>query len=231
MPNRAGKPIRIQLVEDQELVRSIFRSLLNDEKSMEVVAESATGELACRDYESYRPDVVIMPLFLPDMSGLELTRRILGRYPEARILFQSMYSGIVTEIALKLGVRGFVSRQCCVRDLITAIRQIMRDEYFVDPESANQLARRIGEMGADLLPYLSRRELEIGRLLANGRSVSSIAAQMHVSASMIYAYRKRVLRKLGVTSVAALMQIPFILDIANVQSWPDQDSPLSAEAV
>jgi two-component system, NarL family, invasion response regulator UvrY len=207
------KPIRIQLAEDHEMVRSGFRYLLNSEEDMEVVAESATGLQAGRDFERYKPDVLVMGLSLPDMNGLIVVRHILNRYPEARILVLSMYSGPVAEAALQQGALGFISKQCGVRDLIMGIRKIMRGERFIDPETAEQL-KRIKEMGKEgTLSSLTKRELEVFRFLANGQSVSSIAKLMHLSEKTIYTHREHILNKLCVKSVSALTQITLIMNM------------------
>lgn len=181
---------------------------------MEVVAESATSLQACRDFERYKPDVLVMGLSLPDMNGLEVIRHILNQYPEARILVLSMHSGLVAEVALQQGALGFISKQCGVRDLIKGIRKIMRGERFIDPETAKQLKRIKEKMGKEATrSSLTKRELEVFRFLANGQSVSNIAKQMHVSEKTIYTHREHILNKLGVSSMSALMQIALILNI------------------
>lgn len=214
MANRDSKSIRIQLAEDHEVVRSGFHYLLECEGDMEIVAESANGVQACRDYDQHKPDVLVLDISLPDMSGLEVIQRILSRYPEARILVLSMYaSTVITEAALQLGARGYISKQCAVRDLVMAIRKLMRGEHYVEPESAEKLARSKREMDEASPLSLTKRELEVGRLLTKGQSVSSIAEQMHLSEKTVYTHREHILHKLGVKTVAALSQVAFILDI------------------
>jgi two-component system, NarL family, invasion response regulator UvrY len=208
-----NRPIRIQLAEDHEMVRSGFRLLLNSEEDLEVVAESANGLQACRDYDQHKPDVLVLDISLPDMKGLEVLRRILCRYPEARILVLSMHSSLVAEAALQQGARGFISKQCGVRGLTMAIRKIMRGEQFIDPETAEQLTRVKKEMGKTALSSLTKRELEVFRFLANGQSVSSTAKLMHLSEKTIYTHREHIMYKLGVKSMSALTQIALVLNM------------------
>lgn len=213
------KTSRIQLAEEHEVVRSAIRHLLESEDDIEVVAESADGEQACWDYDRCKPDALVMGLSLPGMNGLEVIRRILSRYPEARILILSMYSGHIAITALELGARGFISKGCSSRDLIMAIRKVIRGGHYVEPGLASQLAWKKGEKVKALLSSLTKRELEVFKLLADGQSVTSISKQMHLSGKTIYTHRERILRKLGVNSVALLTKIAILLDI-DTQNQP-----------
>jgi two-component system invasion response regulator UvrY len=206
----ASKPIRIQLAEDHEIVRTGFRYLLDNEADMEVVVESANGVQACKHYDEYKPDVLVMDISMPDMHGLEAIRRILIRDPEARILVLSMHSGAVAERTLQEGARGFISKQCAAHELIVATRRIMRGEHYLDPNSAERLSPRMEHAPP---PPLSNRELEICMHLVDGRSVSSIAEQMHLSEKTIYTHREHIMLKLGVTTVVELTKLATILGI------------------
>lgn len=216
---QACETIRIHIVEELKLLRAGYRYLLEREDDMEVVSESDNGLQACRDYVRYKPDVLVTGLSLPDVNGLEIIRNILDRYPDARILVVSMYShALVCEATLQLGVRGFITKKRGARDLIMAIRKIMRGEQYVDPETATGLTRNKKGMGKPSLSSLTKRELEVCMFLADGQSVSGIAEQMHLSAKTIYTHRERILHKLGMKSVATLSQIAFLLDFfLNVQ--------------
>lgn len=126
--------IRIQLAEENEAERSGFRFLIESEHDMEVVAESPNGAQACRDYIQHKPDVLVMGLSMTDMNGIQVMRDIHSRYAEARILFLSMHSGPVVNAALWMGARGFISKQRWAIHLVTAIRKVMLEERYVDPE-------------------------------------------------------------------------------------------------
>jgi len=212
MQHHACKSIRIQLAEDHEVVRSGFRHLLNSEDDMEVVAESANGVQARRDYDEYKPDVLVMDISMPGMNGLDVARQILNRHSEARILILSMHSGMVVDAALQQGIRGFISKQCGVRDLTVAIRKIMQGERYLDHESADQLTLGKRKTGKALLSFLTKRELEVCMLLTDGQSVSNIAEQLHLSKKTVYTHREHILYKLGVRSIAALTLLTSFFD-------------------
>lgn len=205
-----GNPIRVQIAEDHEIVRTGFRYLVDNEHDMEVVSESVNGIEACRDYGRYKPDVLVMDISMPDMHGLEAIRRILVHHPGARILVLSMHSGVVAERTLHQGACGFINKRTAARELVAAIRRIMAGERYVDAETETQLSSKWKK---SVPSSLSNREMEICMHLADGRSVSSIAKQMHLSKKTVYSHRERIMLKLGVASVVELTKLITILGI------------------
>ncbi|EAU54591.1 response regulator [Mariprofundus ferrooxydans] len=204
-----SRAITVQLVDDHEVVRIGFRYLLEADDLMQVVAESASGKQACRDYEKWLPDIVIMDISLPDISGLEVMRRILLAHPEARILMLSMHSGMVAERAMQMGARGFVCKRSGARLLISAIHEVMAGRRYLDDETGVQLPllHSASETLKPLPSSLTRRELEVCLLLTDGRSVSDIAAALHLSEKTVYSHRQHIMEKLGVATMAELVQV------------------------
>ncbi|HXH64949.1 MAG TPA: response regulator transcription factor [Mariprofundaceae bacterium] len=199
--------IRIQLVDDHEIVRTGFRHLLEKEGDLRVVAESASGKQACRDYDTYLPDILIMDISLPDISGLEAMRRILDRHPQARILVLSMHTGMVAEQAMQLGAMGFVCKRSGATALVSAIRAIMAGQHYVDAKEDESIpGERFGSRR--LRPAsLTKRELEICMHVAEGRSVAEIARAMHLSEKTVYTHRQHIMDKLGVDTPVRLARI------------------------
>jgi len=195
------RPIRIQLVDDHEIVRAGFRQLLEKEGGVQVVAESESGKQACCDYKQFKPDIMILDISLPDISGLEAMHRVLGDDPRARIIMLSMHAGMVAERALQMGARGFVCKRSGARSLVTAIHQVMRGGRFLDEMAGVEMPKKTVAAAA-----LSRREIEVCLLLSEGKSVAEIAGLLHVSAKTVYTHRQHIMDKLGVKTSAELVQ-------------------------
>lgn len=195
-------PVRVQLVDDHEVVCAGFRHLLEHEGNMQVVAESSNGKQACKDFETHRPDILVMDISLPDISGLEVLRRILGDHADARVVMLSMHVGMVAERAMQLGARGFVCKRSGAGALVSAIRSIVRGGRYVDPAAKVQQA-----ISAQQASMLSKRELEVCILLAQGKSVSDIARLIHLSEKTVYTHRQHIMDKLGVTTAIELAQV------------------------
>ncbi|TLS66680.1 response regulator transcription factor [Mariprofundus erugo] len=201
-------PVRVQLVDDHDVVRIGFRYLLEAAGDMQVVAESASGKQACRDYEQHRPDIVIMDISMPDISGLEVMRRILREDPEARILVLSMHAGMMADHAMQLGARGFICKSSGVDMLLPAVRAIMQGGRYLDSEVEAESSKRQVESVAGASPSaLTRREVELCMLLTAGRSVAEIAGALHLSEKTVYSHRRNIMDKLGVSTIIELAQV------------------------
>lgn len=195
--------INVQLADDHAVVRSGFRRLLEDEQDIVVVAESGSGEQACRDFFLMAPDVLVMDISMPDISGLEAADRILRRRPEAKILVLSMHEDVVfPSRALALGVKGYISKSGAAESLITALREIAAGGVFIEPFIAQKLS--IQQAGGDPVGRLTPREFEIFCLLAQGRTVMEIAEALFVSPKTAGAHRTSIMQKLDAANVAEL---------------------------
>jgi DNA-binding NarL/FixJ family response regulator len=204
--------IRIQLADDHEIVRAGFRHLLEKEGDMQVVVESDSGKQACRDYGAHRPDILVMDVSMPDISGLEAMRRILQDHPEARILILSMHTGMVAERAMQMGAKGFVCKRSGAAELISAVRAIMTGQHFVDTGEDESLPGKM--VWARSRPAsLTKREIEICTHLIKGQTVSEIARSMHLSEKTIYTHRQHIMGKLGVNTDVELVRIVASLGI------------------
>jgi len=201
----SARRIRVQLVDDHEVVRVGFRHLLEREGDMQVVAESACGRQAGRDFATHQPDILIMDISLPDFSGLEAMRRILLGHPQARIVVLSMHAGMVAERAMQLGACGFVCKRSGASVLVSAIRSIMRGGRFIDAAAGVQTS--VNRPQATNPSPLSRRELEICILLTQGKSVAEIARELHLSEKTVYTHRQHIMDKLGVATTVELAQV------------------------
>jgi len=203
-----GKMIRVQLVDDHAVVRAGFKRLLEDEEDIEVVIESDCGEAAMLDYEQYRPDVTIMDLTMPGMGGLEATRRIRIKYPDARILALSFHNNTtISSRVMKAGAMGYLSKGSNPALLIEAVRQLMQGNTYIEPDIAKKIAAENVSGETSLLDRLTIRELEIFLMLAEGQSVADIARTLYLSPNTVGNHQNSIMRKLDISNKAELARL------------------------
>ena len=187
------KPIRILVVDDHFMVRMGLTASLNAEPDMEVVAEVGNGEGAVDAFSRYRPNLVIMDVRLPGMSGAEATAAILREFPEACILMLSTHSG-EEEIyrAMQAGARGYVLKSVLREDLLRAIRDVHAGKRHLDPVVASHLAERLSHRSP------TSRELEVLRMVAKGWGNKEIANVLNIAEVTVKLHVSHVLEKLNV---------------------------------
>ena len=175
------------------MVRMGLSASLNVEPDMQVVGEAGTGEAALDEFRYHLPDLVLMDVRLPGMSGAETTAAILREFPNARILMLSTHSG-EEEVyrALQAGARGYVLKNIVREELLCAIREVIEGHRYVDPAVASVLAARVGHRA------LSSRELEVLRMVAKGMGNKEIAAALDIAEVTVKLHVSHVLQKLNV---------------------------------
>jgi DNA-binding NarL/FixJ family response regulator len=168
-------------------------SSLNVEPDIEVVAEAGTGEAALDAYRKHRPNLVMMDLRLPGMSGIDCTAALVSEFPDARILVLSTHSG-EEEIhrAMQAGARGYVVKSSVREELLRAVREIHAGRQYVDPVVASHLAERRSHRP------LSSREVDVLKLLAKGFGNREIAASLNIAEVTVKMHVSHMLEKLGV---------------------------------
>jgi two-component system, NarL family, invasion response regulator UvrY len=200
-------PISIQLADDHDIVRAGFRQLLENEGNIHVVVESSSGRQTYMDYKAHHPDILIMDISMPDSNGLDVLRRILLLDPAARVLILSMHTGIVAERALQMGARGFVCKRSGASELLAAIAAIMRGDIYLDKKADARLPADQNRRSDLANASLTRRELEVCMLLAEGKSVTEIARKLYLSEKTVYTHRQNIMDKLGVQTVVELSRV------------------------
>jgi len=194
------------LVDDHAIVRAGFRRLLEQQGNFQVVAEAADGESAYGQFCTHQPDVVILDLSMPGVSGLSLVHRMIVRQPAARILVFSMHEDpTLAERAIQLGARGYVTKCSPPEVLVSAVEEMMSGRIALSPDIAQALAllKITGE--GDPLASLSPREFEIFRMLARGQSIPAIAGLLSLSAKTVANYHSLIRQKLGIASDVELV--------------------------
>jgi DNA-binding NarL/FixJ family response regulator len=196
-----GAKLRVLLVDDHALVRHGFRRILEDDPEIEVVGEASNGEEAVRLAAKEKPAVIVMDCAMPEMNGLEATRKILEAQPGAAILMLSMHSeDTLVRQALEAGARGYILKNAIDLDLANAIKRVARGEKVLDPQVARQAALK-GEREGGLTP----RELDVLQRIVAGKSNKEIAAELNLSANTVSVHRANIMDALGIHKTAELV--------------------------
>jgi two-component system, NarL family, invasion response regulator UvrY len=207
VPDVRGR-IRVMLVYDHAIVREGYRSLLQKQDRLEVVAEAGNGAEAYRIYKDAKPDLVIMDLSMPGIGGVEAIRRIRQWDHAARILVFTMHQSAAYAVqAIKAGARGFVTKSTPPETLLNAITEVMAGRIALSPDIDHELAinRLADEPSA--VETLTPREFEILRMLLAEKSVDEIAATLHISVKTAANTRYMIRAKLGVTTDIELVRL------------------------
>lgn len=199
---------RVLLADDHAIVREGYRSLLQKQDRLRVVAEAGNGADAYRVYKETRPDLIIMDITMPGIGGVEAIRRIRQWDGSARILVFTMHQSAAYAVqAIKAGARGFVTKSNPPDALLRAIAEVMAGRIALSPDIDHELAinRLAGEPSA--LDTLSPREFEILQMLLGGKSIEDIAETLHISAKTAANTRYLIRAKLGVASDIELVRL------------------------
>jgi DNA-binding NarL/FixJ family response regulator len=200
--------MRILLVDDHAVVRAGFKTLLENQGDLRVIAEAESGEAACRQFIEHAPDVVIMDLSMPGVGGIEAIRRIVSRQSDARVLVFSMHEDtLFVEQALQAGARGYIGKSSAPVVLVEAVRQIANGNIYIDPDIAQRLAFQKTKGSDSPFQALSTREFEIVCLLAEGLSVNAIANRLALSYKTIANYATQIKSKLDVDTTSELTRL------------------------
>ena len=193
--------ISVLLVDDHSLVRRGFRRMLEDEADISVVGEASDGQEAVELVRSLKPRVVVMDCALPEINGLEATRKILKFAPETLVLMLSMHTEDTwVRQALEAGARGYVLKNAMDLELGAAIRRLVAGEEVLDPQLVPPENLK-GERNAGLTP----REIQILQLICDGKSNKEIASQLALSANTVAVHRANIMDALGIHKTAELV--------------------------
>ena len=204
-------PIRILLADDHTVVRDGLRALLEKQPDMAVVAEAADGRDSIRLAEEQSPDVVIMDIAMPNLNGIEATRRILAANPRTAVLMLSMHQDESYVLrSLKAGARGYLLKDSLRSEVIDAIRAVVRGRSFLTRKVSRMLQedymRQLESRGLDdSYDLLTDREREILQMVAEGKSNKEVAGLLNISTTTVETHRGHILQKLGLHSVPELI--------------------------
>jgi DNA-binding NarL/FixJ family response regulator len=202
--------IRVVLVDDHALVRQGFRRILEDDPDLTVVGEASNGTDAIALVKKTDPDVVVMDMAMPEMSGLHATMEIIKQRPGTKVLILSMYSDEqYVRNALDAGAKGYILKSAIENDLTRAVKAVAAGEQYLAPELSSVLIRAIQtgsfEKASDPYDRLTQREKQVLQLIAHGKSNKEIAVMLDLSVNTVAVHRANLMSALGVHKTAELV--------------------------
>ncbi len=195
------------LADDHAVVRQGFKMILAAQSDMEIVGEAGNGREALDLAGQLQPDVIVMDVAMPELNGIEATRRVADLSPRSRVLALSMHkdSVYVREI-LRAGARGYLLKDAIASDLLAAVRAIARGEGYISPGVSDAVLNDYRRHVTDPIDLLTSREREVLQMIAEGKTNKEIATLLNLSVYTVDAHRGRIMEKLNLHSVTDLVR-------------------------
>jgi DNA-binding NarL/FixJ family response regulator len=203
--------IKVVLADDHAIVRDGLRALLEAKPGISVVGDASDGKQVLSQVNELQPDIVVMDILMPELNGIEATKRILESSPQVRVIILSML-GTADHVfrALQAGVRGFLLKESAGREVVDAVEAVYSgDMYFSRPITntlVNDYMQMRQETEVDTIEKLSLRENEILCLVVEGKTSAEIGRDLHLSPKTVESYRSRIMQKLGVSDLSELIK-------------------------
>ncbi len=199
--------INVLLADDHIMVRKGFRLILETQPDIRIVGEASNGREAVELAESLQPDVIVVDVAMPELNGIEATRRIITAAPRARVLALSMHkdSVYVREI-LRAGARGYLLKDAVDSDLLNAVRSVARGEGYLSSAVSDAVLSDYRKHVRDPLDLLSSREREVLQMIAEGKTNKDIANSLNLSVYTVDAHRGKIMEKLNLHSTGELVR-------------------------
>jgi two-component system response regulator NreC len=199
--------IRILLADDHALVRHGFRMILAAQPDMEIAGEAGNGREAVELAQKLKPDVVVMDVAMPELNGIEATRRLIELSPRTRVLALSMHKDAVyVREILRAGARGYLLKDSADADLLAAVRAVAKGEGYLSPGVSDAVLSDYRRHVTDPLDLLTSREREVLQLIAEGKTNKEIATSLTLSVYTVEAHRGRLMEKLNLHSTGELVR-------------------------
>ena len=201
--------IRILLADDHGIIRQGLHTLLEQQSDIKVVGEAEDGRKAVALVRELAPDIVIMDITMPNLNGVDATRRIVEEFPKVKVIALSIHSNkrFVADM-LRAGALGYILKECLFDELVQGIRVVAGGNIYLSPRITDVVVDdykgRLSKTADTPLSILTNREHEVLQLLAEGKSTKQIALELHVSVKTIEANRRQIMEKLNIHSVAEL---------------------------
>ena len=201
--------VKILLADDHEIMRDGLCSLIEKQPGLQVVAEAENGQAAIKLNRKLRPDVIVMDINMPDLNGIDATRRIVAEFPGTKIIAFSMHTDHqFVAGALKAGVSGYLQKDSAFEELDRAIRTVVANQTYLSPNITGDVVKGyLEKLLADdsaAPAFLTDREREVVQLYAEGHSTKQLAGHLNLSVKTIETHRRKIMEKLNITSIAEL---------------------------
>ncbi len=199
---RAPLPIQIFCVDDHPLMREGITAVIKNEPDMLLIAEASNGREAIHGFREHRPDITLMDLRMPDISGIDAMIAIRTEFPDAKIIMLTTFEGDAEiQRALEAGARGYMLKSMPRKQLVDMIRRVHAGKKHIPPEVVAHLAEHLGEES------LSKREIEVLQKIAGGNRNSDIATLLFISEETVKGHVKHIMEKLGASDRTAAVAI------------------------
>ena len=198
--------LKVILADDHDIVRTGFRTLLEQQGDIQVVGEADNGRTALELTRKLSPDLVLMDVAMPHLNGVDGTWQIVRDCPGVKVLALSMHpSSQVVMQMLQAGASGYLVKTCALEELVDAVRTVAAGKVYLSPDITGGIVDRLLDQGpADVAPTISHRGREVLQLVAEGKTTKEIASMLHVSVKTIEAHRQHIMDKLGIRTIAEL---------------------------
>lgn len=198
--------LRVVLADDHTIVREGLAALLGQNPDIEVIATASTGSEAVRAARTLAPDVLVTDISMPDLNGIEAARAIRERDGRVAIVVLSMHSSSEhVARAFAAGANGYVLKDAASEEIVAAVRAVANGRRYLSRE-LGEVPQDATAQGASPLASLSARERQVLQLVVEGKSSAQIAQQIHLSPKTVETYRSRLMKKLGVADIPALVK-------------------------
>jgi DNA-binding NarL/FixJ family response regulator len=203
----SDRSIKILLVDDHTIVRQGLKLIISAHSDLEVVGEAANGREAVELADKLRPDMVLMDVAMPELNGIEATRRLLSANARIKVLVLSMHKeAVYVREILKAGARGYILKDAIDTELLNAIRSVAKGDGYISPAVSGALLNDYRKDVTDPVDLLSGREREVLQLIAEGKTNKEVATKLNLSVYTVDSHRGKIMEKLNLHSTGELVR-------------------------